>query len=170
MRDAELVAGILDGSVDFAVLWDEYWSRVYDCIRRMVGDAELARDLANCVMERANEQLVRFDANKGDLWTWLHLKVRTVVIAYFRRPRLRTVSLDVLDDSREPTCEGPEQVYERATVWRAVDELPEPERSVLTFHYHDGYSWDEVARLLGTSARTVRRLAMRGLSMLRGRF
>jgi hypothetical protein len=30
MGDAKLVAGILDGSVDFAVLWDEYWSRVYD--------------------------------------------------------------------------------------------------------------------------------------------
>jgi len=106
MRDAELVAGILDGSVDFAVLWDQYWSRVYDCIRKMVGDAELAKDLANCVLERANEQLARFDAKRGNLWTWLHLKVRTVVIAHFRRPRLRTVSLDVLDDSREPTCEG----------------------------------------------------------------
>ena len=169
MRDAELVAGILDGSVDFAVLWDEYWSRVYDCIRKMVGDAELARDLANCVLERANEQLDRFDAKKGNLWTWLHLKVRTVVIAHFRRPRLRTVSLDVLDDSREPTCEGPEQIHERAGVWRAVDGLPEPERSVLAFHYHDGYSWDEVARPLDTSARTVRRLAMRGLVMMRGR-
>lgn len=169
MRDAELVAGILDGSVDFAVLWDQYWNRVYDCIRRMVGDAELAKDLANCVMERADEQLDRFDAKKGDLWTWLHLKLRTVVIGYFRRQKLRTVSLDALKGSQEPTCEGPEQVYERAAVWRAVDGLPEPYRSVLALHFHDGYTWAEVARMLGTSARTVRRLALRGLMMLQGR-
>jgi RNA polymerase sigma factor (sigma-70 family) len=135
----------------------------------MVGDAELAKDLANCVLERANEQLDRFDANKGDLWTWLHLKARTVVIAHFRRHRLRTVSLDALDGKQEPTCEGPEQVYERAAVWRAVDGLPESERSVLALHFHDGYTWEEVARLLGTSSRTVRRLALCGLMMLQSR-
>ena len=169
MRDAELVAGILGGRMDFAVLWDEYWSRVYHCVHTTVRDAEQSKDLTNCVLERANERLARYDAKKGSLWTWLHLLAKTVVIASLRKRKLETVSLDRLVEKRQPTCEGPEEIHERAAVWRALDELPEPEHGVLVLHFHDGYSWDEVARLRGKPVSTIRDAALRGLAMLRRR-
>lgn len=33
MRDAALAEGILKGTIDFQVFWDEYWDRVYRWLR-----------------------------------------------------------------------------------------------------------------------------------------
>ena len=49
----------------------------------------------------------------------------------------------------------------------AMEKLPDPERSVLALHYHDGYSWPEVARVLDMAKRTLMRVALRGLMHLK---
>ena len=169
MRDAAMAEGILKGTVDFKVFWDEYSDRVYHCAYTKVRDAEEARDLTVCVFVRAWQRMARYDATKGSLWTWLQLMTKTVLTAFLRKRRLRTESLEGLVGRREPSCEGPEAAHMRAELWRAVDELPEPERAVLESHYHDGYQWDEVARLRGMPVRTVKFHALRGLAMLEGR-
>jgi RNA polymerase sigma-70 factor, ECF subfamily len=169
MNDAALAAGILGGRVDFAVLWNEYWERVYQYVRRKVRNAELAKDLTNCVMERANDELKRFDAKRGSLWSWLRLLAISVVTAYLRKRRFSVVSLDAMPDGKEPSCEGPEEIHERAEVWRAVEELPEPERGVLLLYFREGYSFAEIARMQGKPASTVKDTALRGLEMLRRR-
>ena len=169
MGDAALAEGILKGTVDFKVFWDEYWNRVYHCAYTKVRNPEEAKDLTICVFTRAWQRMARYDATKGSLWTWLQLMTKTVWIASVRRRKLRTESLEELVGKREPTCEGPEAAYTRAEVWRAIDGLPEPERTALELHYHDGYSWAEVARLLGMPVRTVKSHALRGLLMLSGR-
>jgi RNA polymerase sigma-70 factor (ECF subfamily) len=120
-------------------------------------------------MERADERLKRFDAKRGSLWSWLRLLALSVVTAYLRKGRLRVVSLDAMAEGQEPSCEGPEEIHERAEVWRAVEELPEPERGVLVLRFHDGYSFAEIARMQGKPASTVKDEALRGLEMLRRR-
>jgi len=170
MKDAALAEGILRGTIDFKVFWDEYWDRVYHSAYTMVSDAEEAKDLTICVFTRAWQRMARYDATKGSLWTWLHLITKTVVIAFLRKRKLSTVSLDrLVEKRREPTCDGPEAAHARTELWRAVDELPEPEQTVIELHYHDGYTWAEVARRLGKPIRTVKFHAMRGLVMLQGR-
>lgn len=169
MKDAAMVEGILKGTIDFKVFWDEYWDRVYQWLRKMVGNADDAEDLTVCVFARAWQRLGRYEATKSSLCTWLHLMTTTVAISSRRKRRFPTVSLDLLVGKREPTCAGPEAAHARAELWRAVDELPEPERTVLSAHFHDGLTLAEVARRLGVSLRTAKFHNARGLVLLKCR-
>jgi RNA polymerase sigma-70 factor (ECF subfamily) len=169
MRDAELAEGILNGSIDFKVLWDAYWDRVHGWLYPMFKDAEDARDLTNCVLTRAWQRLGRYDPKKSSLCTWLHWIATSVVYSTLRKRRVPTVSLDWMTGAREPTCEGPAEQHERTRLWQAVSELPELERAVLEQHYHEGYSWTDVAERLGVSVRTAKFHAARGLALLAGK-
>jgi RNA polymerase sigma-70 factor (ECF subfamily) len=173
MRDAELAEGIIRGTIDFKVFWDQYRDRVYRWLYPMVRNAEDARDLTDCVFVRAWQRLGRYDATKGSLCTWLYLTAKTVAYSFLRKHRQQAESLEQLPESRQPSCAGPEERHEaaeaRARLWRAVAELPEPERAVLSAHFHDGYSWAEVAHKLGVSLRTVKFHSARGLALLNGK-
>ena len=173
MRDAELAEGILKGLVDFRVFWDEYRDRVYSWLYPMVRNAEDAEDLTVCVFVRAWQRLGRYDPTRSSLCTWLYYMARSIGYSFLRKKRLPTVSLDLMTRGREPTCAGPAELHElaeaRAQFWRAVGELPELERSVLALHYHDGYSWAEVAWQQDVSVRTAKFHGARGLALLKGR-
>jgi RNA polymerase sigma-70 factor, ECF subfamily len=168
MKDAALAAGILNGTVDFEVLYNQYSPRVYRSACVLLGNAEEARDMTSCVMMQVWKKLPRYDPTRSTLWRWIKLLIKTSAYARWRKRRLATVNIEGLAETDlEPSCEGPATAYERAAVWRAIEGLPEPERSVLAFHYHDGYAWPEVARMLDLSMRTLMRVALRGLAHLK---
>jgi len=172
MNYAAQAGGEMKGVIDIDALWHDYHDRVYHWLYRMVGNAADAEDLTDCVFVRAWQRQGRYDPSRSSLCTWLYLTTRTVAIAFFRKRRLPMMSLEQLPESREPWCAGPEELYKaaeaRARLWRAVDKLPEPERDIMSAHYHDELSWAEVAHKLGMCIRTVKFHAMRGLVLLRG--
>ena len=68
---------------------------------------------------------------------------------------------EALDELRLPAEPG-----DRA-VLRAVMELPEKYRTAIYLYYYEDYSTDEIARLTGTPAATVRTRLRRGRELLR---
>lgn len=68
---------------------------------------------------------------------------------------------EALDELRLPA-----EPEDRA-VLRAVMELPEKYRTAIYLHYYEDYSTDEIARLTGTPAATVRTRLRRGRELLR---
>jgi len=172
MSDAEMADGIVRGSVDFDVFWNRYWHRVYAWLRAMVRNVEDARDLTDCVFVQAWQRLGRYDAKRGSLATWLYLLTRTVAYAYLRKRRLRCVSLDEVADRPGPADEEPPVIHaaavKRERVWRAVEQLPQPESGILLAYYRDGLTWDEVAERCGLSLRAVMYHVARGLELLGG--
>ena len=173
MGDDELAEGIRRGTIGFEVLWDQYWSRVYHWLYRLVRNAEDARDLTSCVFARAWQRLDRYDPARASLCTWLYLTTRTVAYAFRRKQRLQTVSLDSLPDGSGPTCPGPDKAHataeEREMLWRVVDGLPESERAALRAYYRDGLTWSEASRRMGVSVRTAKFHGARGLALMSGR-
>ncbi len=55
---------------------------------------------------------------------------------------------------------------ETAALQRALQRLPDDYRRVLTLRYHEGRSFDEIARLLGRSANAVRKLFARAVERM----
>ena len=171
MNMAGQAGGEMKGPIDIDTLWNDFHDRVYRWLHRMVRSVPDAEDLTDCVFVRAWQRQDRYDPSRSSVCTWLYLITETVVIAFFRKRRLWMMSLSELPEYREPTCDGPEELYRAKEagerLWRAVDKLPGPERAVMRAYYHDELSWDEVAHKLGKCLRTVKFHAMRGLVLLR---
>ena len=156
--------------MDINALWDEFYERVYHWLYNMVGNAEDARDLTNCVFLRAWQRRARYDATQGTVCTWLYTISHNIAYSFLRKKRVRARSLDQITELGGPTCDDPAVEHEAAAakehVWRAVEELPEMESKVMSLLYHGGYVLREVAQILGVSLRTAKFHKARGLVLL----
>lgn len=134
-------------------------SFVYNLARRTLGHDDEADDAAQEAFLRAWRGLPRFDGRSA-FRTWLYrIAVR---VCLDRRPGMlrRLTELadapDAVDDvdaprpDPSPTPEGAvERQAARRRVRRAVDALPEGYRLLVTLHYLQELSYDEVAALTG---------------------
>jgi RNA polymerase sigma-70 factor, ECF subfamily len=173
MDSAGQAGGEWKGPIDFDALWRDYHDQVYHRLYRMVGNAEDAKDLTICAYARAWERQDRYDPSRSSVCTWLNLIVKTVGVGFWRKRRLRYRSLDTLPVSKEPTDDGPEAEHDEAAareqLWRAVDDLPEPEREVMRLRRLHGLSVRETARRLHVCVRTVKYREARAAALLRVR-
>lgn len=74
----------------------------------------------------------------------------------------RTVPLSDADDSKTDGSES-----EKNQVMEAVLSLPEKYRTVIHLFYYDGYSINEISRIVGKKAATVGTLLARGRNLLK---
>ncbi|WP_417134569.1 RNA polymerase sigma factor [Rubneribacter badeniensis] len=84
----------------------------------------------------------------------------------------RTVELDPERDAPLANADGAPDASgaldgEDAAVWEAVGELPENLRAAVHLHYVEGYSTDEIARILNSQPATVRTWLHRARTRMR---
>jgi len=146
-----------------------YQNKVYALCNHLSGNRDDAQDLAQEVFIRAYRGLGGF-RNEADFGTWLH---RITVNVWLNLKRKKNgqplVSLDEPyrgsdggEIEREVAAEDgdPIQALEekefRGLVRVALDSLSEEHRAVLVLREIEGYSYEEVSRLLGCSLGTVK--------------
>lgn len=95
---------------------------------------------------------------------------RAVVNEYLRRRRLRGSGEIVTSRLPESAAvdEFDDAVVERDAMWRALAALPARQRAVLVLRYYEALPDREIASLIGCKEATVRSLALRALTALRG--
>ena len=87
------------------------------------------------------------------------------VAANLSKNRLSYNKLRQTDElNEELTAEGREDL---SFVWDAVKELPVQFREVIHLHYYEGYSTEEIAKILGRNPSTVRSDLRRGREKLK---
>ncbi|MGB9804721.1 sigma-70 family RNA polymerase sigma factor [Desulfofundulus sp.] len=154
--------------VAFEQLVQMYQQKVYSLSYQLTGNHADAQDLAQEVFIRAFRSLdgFRFEADFG---TWLHrITVNLWLNMKRRRGNVTLVSLDEPvhtgdgEITREvaATAGDPEEELEekefRGLVGRALKELSAEQRAVLILREVEGYSYDEIARMLDVSLGTVK--------------
>jgi RNA polymerase sigma-70 factor (ECF subfamily) len=171
MLDSELVGGVMEGKVDFAVLEHQYERRVYRWLYALVRNTADAEELTECVFIRAFDRLGRFDAGRGSLCTWLHTITYNIGVSFLRKRRREPLSLDAMTEDDAPSVAGPEELYEakqrRTRLRRLVGELDPLERRALVGFAVRGRSWREVAAELGCTERSARYRALVATEKLR---
>lgn len=134
----------------------DYGGAVYRlalCRTQSVPDAE---DVYQDVFLRLLDQEAEgWDAER--LKAWL-LRTAMNRCADLHRFRLRrpVLALEEVPELARPMDEG------AAELWGAAARLPEKLRTVIHLHYAEGYSTEEIARLLGIPSATVRTRLRRG--------
>ena len=145
--------------------------RHQEAVRRIacqfLRDQHLADDVAQDVFLRVHAAAGRYKA-QGRFPGWLRRITVNLCRDRLRKIKRSPVSLHVVaDPSAEPRPDGLEQQETIQRIRRAVDALPERQRTALLLHRYQGLSHDDVAEATGWSRSAVESLIVRAYAKLR---
>ena len=159
-----------DDSVAFRALFDSYYKYLVVTAYNVLGDSEMARDLAQDVL--------------AELWNKRQgLEIQSSLKAYLRRAvvnktlnyiKARRLDFSEPEKSATPPLEAAraDQQLEKEDLQRliqtAIEALPERCRMVFTLCRLEGLSHKEIAAQLDISTKTVENQMTKSLKLLRG--
>jgi len=155
VEDAVLVRRILAGEVRAArALYDRHVQRVHAVAYRVVRDDHVAEDVTQEAFLRAFRGLGTYRGG-APLRAWLSAIAVSAALDTLRktRPARRTeVPLEDAGDVGDATAAADPIL--RQLIQRALDDLPEAQRVVLTLFALEGYSHADIAASLGIPVAT----------------
>ena len=171
--DVELVRAYRSGDVHaFEELHRRYVASIYRLVRRKLGDALLAEDIAQETFMKALRMMDRVD-DSFNFGGWVHTVARNLCYDELRRRQrdLRAEGSEEDDDdqlAKLPSTSrsfDPVDVQEsnelRRQVWKVAQRLPEKYRLVLTLRELQDLSYRQIARTLKMSESAVETLLYR---------
>lgn len=166
--DRELVARVQQGDKRaFDVLVQRYQYKIIKLISRYVHDSNEALDIAQEAFLKAYRALPGFRGDSA-FYTWLYrIAINTAknyLVAQGRRPPGSDIDAQEAEQfdgqSSLKEYETPERLLLKdeieATVYKAIDELPEDLRTAISLREFEGMSYEEIAQTMGCPIGTVR--------------
>jgi len=158
----------------FAMLVTDHQRYVYNLALRVLKNEEEALDLAQETFVRAWTALPNF-RGQSQFRTWLY-RIATN-LCYNRLPNLRRSLNDLGDDviaelpETGPALDNPARGFEsrelRSYLYKAIDELDENYRLLISLRYQNELSYDEIAGMLNLPLGTVKTGLFRAKEQLR---
>lgn len=153
--------------MDATRLWHEHHAALHRYLVRLTGDEDVADDAA----QEAFARLVAKPPRAGNTRAWLFTVATNLVRGWANRRKRRLRLLDgaqarapAADPPRDPAAAA-EAAQLRAAVRRALDALPEKERTILLMR-EEGFAHREIAEAIGTTTGSVGTLIARALDRL----
>jgi RNA polymerase sigma-70 factor (ECF subfamily) len=171
MDNDDLLPGWQSGDpAAFAALVRRWQQPIARFLFHLLGQKELVQDLCQEVFLRVFLAAPRY-RETGQFSAWLH-RIALNVVRDFSRGRGRELKLyqDAEQSAELPSPDASCEQQELAQlVSQAVTELPEPLRLVLVLRHYQGMNFEEMARMLGTPASTLKSRFAAALLRLRER-
>ena len=168
---AGLLAKVARGDeAAFAAVYDQAGALVYGLARRIVKDPAQSEEVTQEVLLEVWRSASRFDPVQGSARSWLMPRaprraidrVRSAQAATERDARAALAATDY-----DVVVEEVESRLEAQRVRRCLDTLTELQRESVTLAYYGGYTYREVAGLLGVAIGTVKTRMRDGLIRMR---
>ena len=168
LLDAELVKRVQAGdTAAFDLLVQKYQHKVINLVGRFVSDQAECQDIAQDAFIKAYRAI---DSFRGDsqFYTWLYRIAANTAKNYLasRARKSPAYAVDVEDaehfegESRLKEYANPENLLLteeiEATVFRAIERLPDDLKSAITLREIDGLSYEEIAEVMNCPIGTVR--------------
>jgi RNA polymerase sigma factor (sigma-70 family) len=179
LTDRELIQALQSRQQDaFRLLVDGYKDRMYNTVLGLVQNLEDAEDLVQDVFIKVFENIQQF---KGDasLGTWMYRIAVTQSLDFIRKKKRKKragivlqwlgvgekESLDVVEFNHPGViAENREQA---AILFKAIEQLPENQKSAFVLQKVEGLSIQEIAGVLNTSEGAVESLLSRAKANLK---
>ena len=156
--EAELLEGLqAHDEQAFGFLYDHYSKALFNIILPIIPQQELAEDVLQEVFVKIWQNIKSYDASKGRLYTWMLNITRNQAID-------KTRSKDF--NKRSKTTELSENVYTNRQVaeikmddvglQKTLSNLPEENRKLLELAYYQGYTQDEISKMLNIPLGTIK--------------
>ena len=168
---AGLLAKVARGDeAAFAGVYDHFAGVVYGLVRRVVRDPAQSEEVTQEVLLEVWRTASRFDPSLGSARSWLMTlahrravdRVRSAQATAKREARAAVTAADY-----DVVVEEVETRLDAQRVRRCLDSLTELQRESVTLAYYGGYTYREVAALLGVAVGTVKTRMRDGLIRLR---
>ena len=161
LNERETVERAQRGDVSaFEDIYREYQPRIIGYLRRLVGNPDLAADLAQDTFVNAYRAITRTQSDLN-LAPWLFTIASNVALSHHRRQRL--VQWLPLGDpegwTREPDPQ--DRCVAREDLATAVAQLPRDQAACLILRVQYGFAYEEIGGILGISAGAARTRACR---------
>jgi RNA polymerase sigma-70 factor (ECF subfamily) len=141
----------------FSYLYDHYSGALYSVILGIVPDRELANDVLQDVFIKIWRQMDTYDTTKGRLFTWMLNVARNASIDV-----VRSKNFQQSQQNRELT----ENIYDaggstnintdKIGLRKIVHKLKEDYRVLVELSYFEGFTQDEISKMLDVPLGTVK--------------
>lgn len=183
-RDRKLARRMLSGEERaFDEFFDGHFPGLFRfALTRLGQSADAAEEVAQITICNAIAKLKTY-RGEAALFTWLCTFCRHEISAWYRRNRITTRSVDLIEDTPEVRAalesaggmfEGPESAFSRAEVGRlvqvALDQLPAHYGNALEWKYLEGLSVKEIASRLKLSPKAAESTLTRARGAFRDGF
>ena len=164
--DVKLIQRILAGDENaFAILIEKYQRQVHALAFRKVRDFQTAEDITQETFLQVDQKLATLN-DPTKFSGWLYAIVNHLCIAWYRKNRLQTASLqeiyisEIETDaySRYIATEHAKTtaVAQHDLVKKLLTKLKESDREVITLHYFEEMTSSEIGEFLGVSENTIK--------------
>jgi RNA polymerase sigma-70 factor, ECF subfamily len=143
----------------FAAVYDQVSAGVFGIVRRVIRDLAQSEEVTQEVMLEVWRNASRFDTGRGSALAWIMTMAHRRAVDRVRsaqREAERERRTAVADIPYDEVAEAVESSLERERVRRCLGSLTEVQRESVTLAYYGGYTYGEVASLLGVPAGTVK--------------
>lgn len=168
---AALAAVARGDETAFAVVYDRAAPAVLGTVRRILRNPAQSEEVMQEVLLEVWRTAARFDPAAGSAAAWIsmlaHRRAVDRVRSEQRAAQRDARSAALADVSYDEVAEAVEASLDRERVRRCLDGLTELQRESVTLAYYGGYSYREVAQLLGVAVGTVKTRMRDGLIRLR---
>ncbi len=151
-------------TIDIEKVYDTMSRRLYNMSLRIVGSGTDAEE----IMHDTLLQYWKFNRKDEirDLPKWLSsVCIRKSIDRIREKQRwkgfLEEYEDPVLEESTETAME-----YDIRSIQKALSELPDHYRAILSLHLFEGYDYQEISQITGANENTIRSLYMRGRQKL----
>jgi RNA polymerase sigma-70 factor, ECF subfamily len=170
-EDAALAIRASHGeSAAFGLLYDRHVAAIYRYVYYRVRDDAEAEDLTSDVFMKALRAIPRYEPRQAFL-AWLYRIARNAVIDHVRRGGRQVSFEDALRHPEVHNAIDPDLEVlagsDKATLRSALGQLTPLQQEVIVLRFLEGYSTDEIAKLIGKREGTVRGIQFRALGALR---
>jgi len=168
--EAALTAVARGDDTAFASIYDQCAAAVLGTVQRVLRDPAQSEEVMQEVLLDVWRNAARFDPAAGSATAWIMMlahrravdRVRSEQKSAERELRAATASV-----SYDEVTDAVEARLEHERVRRCLASLTELQRESVTLAYYRGYSYSEVAQLLGVAVGTVKTRMRDGLIRLR---
>ncbi len=143
----------------FDVVYEQIASSVFGIVLRVMRDPAQSEEVSQDVMLEIWRDAAKFDAQRGSAMAWVTTlahrravdRVRSVQKQSDRELRVATADIPY-----DEVAEAVESTFERERVRRCLDSLTDLQRESVNLAYYRGYTYGQVASLLGVPTGTIK--------------
>lgn len=151
-------------TIDIEKIYDSMSGRLYNASLRIVGNSSDAEE----IMHDSLLQYWKYEKKDEiqDMRKWLtSVCIRKSIDRLRERKKWKNLLEKYEDPTRELT-EDTELDYDISSILKALSELPDHYRAILSLRLFEGYDYEEISQITGTGESTIRSLYMRGRQKL----
>jgi len=141
-------------------LISHYLDEIFGYVFNRVDNREAAKDVTQEIFISMLQSINNYDVSQSNFRTWIYSIAGRRVADYYRKKERREGNLAELSEadlgSKEIAASNVDNLLELAEVNKFIDGLEEGRRDIFKLKVMDGYTFAEIAGLLGMPESTIK--------------